>query len=365
MKVLHAAETIKGGVATVLKQLALSQCKDEEITRLLCLIPDDQVEELASIDRQYIKTFHRTGRNLSSFFAFFSTFISTVLKAKPDIVHLHSSFAGFLARIALFILWPLQRPKVIYCPHAFSFLMQGSGNKKKVFSALEKLMIAMTDAVVCVSEYERERAIEYGFPADKLHVIYNGVPIVDSRDVPANPYAADVLNMLFVGRFDYQKGFDILATVMKGLKGLPFQLTAVGGHVHSKESRHQGLVQTTYTGWLKSEALVPYFYHADVLVIPSRWEGFAMVPLEAMSYGLPVIASHCTSFPEMVKDGQTGFLFELNNPDALLKILLETSTSQWKVMGEAGKQFFLTKFTAENMIINTSALYKKVSGNYR
>lgn len=362
MRVLHAAETIKGGVATVLRQLMISQQDSNDIRSVTCLVPDDQVEEVNSIRPEHIVTFHRDGRNFSSFVRFFFGFASLVIKSKPDIVHLHSTFGGVLGRIALIFLWPVRRPKVIYCPHAFSFLMQGSVRKRKIFSFVEKMLIGMTDAIICVSEYERDKAITYGFPSNKLHVIYNGVPVVESEVQLASPYRDNVINLLFVGRFDYQKGFDILASAMTRLKGLPFHLTAVGGSVHSKDEIAKTVPQTTYTGWLKAEALAPYFQHADVLVIPSRWEGFAMVPLEAMSYGLPVIASNCTSFPEMIDEHRTGLLFDLQYPEMLASYLTDTPQEQWELMGKEAKKLFLSKFTADKMIKNTADLYKAVLG---
>jgi glycosyltransferase involved in cell wall biosynthesis len=360
MRVLHAAETIKGGVATVLRQLVINQQGSNDIRSVTCLVPDDQVDEVNTVKVENIVTFHRNGRNIASFMRFFVSFISLVVKNKPDIVHLHSTFGGVLGRIALILLWPIRRPKVIYCPHAFSFLMQGSTSKRKIFSFVEKMLIGITDAIICVSKYERDKAISYGFPANKLHVIYNGVPVVEHESISINPYQENVTNLLFVGRFDYQKGFDILATTMNQLQGLPFHLTAVGGGVHSKNEVTDTVPQTTYTGWLNAEALAPYFHHADILVIPSRWEGFAMVSLEAMSYGLPVIASNCTSFPEMVDENITGLLFDLQQPEMLVSYLTDTPKEQWELMGQEAKKLFLSKFTANRMIKNTADLYKTV-----
>ncbi|APS35976.1 MULTISPECIES: glycosyltransferase [Serratia] len=362
MRVLHAAETIKGGVATVLRQLMISQQDNTEIESLDCLVPDEQRDEVSAVRAENVTTFHRTGRNIASFIRFFIGFSSLLLRKNPHIVHLHSTFAGVLGRIALIMLWPIRRPKVIYCPHAFSFLMQGSEKQQKAFSLVEKALTGITDAIICVSEHERDKAIEYGFPAHKLHVIYNGVPAVANENTMANPYPENVLNLLFVGRFDYQKGFDILITAMESLRGHPIHLTAVGGGVHNKYAPADTAPQTTYTGWLNAEALEPYFRHADVLIVPSRWEGFAMVPLEAMSYGLPVIASNCTSFPEMIEDRRTGLLFDLQQPEMLVRYLIDTPKEDWKRMGQEAKQLFLLKFTAETMIGTTAALYKKVLG---
>lgn len=360
MKILHAAETIKGGVASVMRQLVTDQIEPGKKNKVHCIIPLDQREELKNIDDQYLMPYHRNGRGLSSFINFFFIFIKTVFKEKPDIVHLHSTFAGVMGRIALVFLRPLRHPKVVYCPHAFAFLMQSSEKKRKIYSFIEKILSKYTDAIICVSEYEKTKAIEVGLPPEKLRVVHNGVPQQEIKVTQANPYKADVCNVLFVGRFDFQKGFDILAEVMRSLEGRPFHLTAVGGAVHDENFNVGIMPQTTFTGWLDSDAMAPYFTYADVLVMPSRWEGFGMVPLEAMSYGLPVMATDCTSLPEVVKDSINGFLFEIQNSKEIVKRLINTPRDRWSSMGIEAKKSFLENFTADKMIYATFGIYKEL-----
>ncbi|HGU2189508.1 TPA: glycosyltransferase, partial [Escherichia coli] len=64
-----------------------------------------------------------------------------------------------------------------------------------------------------------------------------------------------------------------------------------------------------YAGWLSADKIRNEYKSADLIIIPSRWEGFAMVPLEAMSYGVPVIASDIGPFKEIIKHGVSGILF--------------------------------------------------------
>ncbi|HCT9095973.1 MULTISPECIES: glycosyltransferase [Serratia] len=358
MKILHVAETIKGGVATVLRQLAIEQSQDAQVEKIVCIVPDTQVKELMPLADDCIDIFRRSGRNIKSFFSLTLKLITNVYTLKPDVVHLHSTFAGVIGRIVIFLMYPLRRPKVIYCPHAFSFLMQGRSRYNNYFSKVERLLLPFTDAVICVSQFEKDKAVEYGFTPEKLHVVYNGVPEAEplSKNM-SNPYPEGKFNLLFVGRFDFQKGFDIFEKIMPILADNNCHLTAVGGAVHDSNFIPEKLPATTFTGWLSSDELKPYFEYADVLIIPSRWEGFAMVPLEAMSYGVPVIASNCTSFPEMVVDGETGRMFTFGHPEQVIQFLESTSDHDWKLMGENGRALFLSKFTATQMISKTKELY--------
>ncbi|RJF58409.1 glycosyltransferase family 1 protein [Serratia inhibens] len=360
MKILHVAETIKGGVATVLRQLAIEQSHDEKVSAIMCIVPDTQIQELHPLDKKHIITFKRSGRNVKSFLSFIANMIRNVYTLEPDIVHLHSTFSGVMGRLVLFFMYPIRRPKVVYCPHAFSFLMQGNLKYKNYFSRIERMLLPMTDAIICVSHYERNKSIEYGFPPEKLHVVYNGVPEVIGGGISEDPFPKDKVNLLFVGRFDFQKGFDVFERIMPALEKIGCHLTAVGEGVHNNGAFSKKLPATTYTGWLTAEQLKPYFEHSDVLIIPSRWEGFAMVPLEAMSYGLPVISSNCTSFPEMVVENITGYMFDFDHPEEIIGFLESNTKEDWQRMGSNGRALFLKKFTATNMIYNTKKIYSSL-----
>lgn len=166
-----------------------------------------------------------------------------------------------------------------------------------------------------------------------------------------------------MGRFDYQKGFDILLDAMMQLEGKPIVLTAIGSAVHGAEPP-KGIAQIIYTGWLSGDKLAPFFSYADVLVMPSRWEGFAMVALEAMSYGVPVLASNCSSFPEMIEHGYTGFLFETESTKSLVSYLENTEKETWKKFGNNAKVVFLEKYTATKMIEKTQVIYTSLLSGF-
>lgn len=353
MKVLHAAETIKGGVATVLKQIASSQINSNYNNKVICIVPDSQRNELDCMDDKNIVTFKRNRRDISAFVAFLCVFSKQLWKDKPDFVHLHSTFAGVLARIILFFMWPVRRPKVIYCPHAFSFLMVGTLTKRKMYIFIEKVLLRITDKVVCVSDFEYQEGVKAGLSKDKLITIHNGVP---AKTGIIKKDKTEKINLLFVGRFDFQKGYDLLIDAYRQCENNNFTLTIVGDSVN-QENEKVVLDNVTYTGWLAAKDIEDYFLAADALVIPSRWEGFAMVPLEAMSYSLPVIASNATSLPEVVIDGDTGFLFESGDANALAKIFSGLHHYDLFEMGAKGNKFFNENFTSQRMIEKTDELY--------
>jgi len=356
MKILHCAETIKGGVATVLKQIAAAQISSPECERIICLVPDSQREELHEIADENIITFKRKGRDLGSFIRLIKTFTRQLLKDKPDIVHLHSTFSGVLARLVLIVVYPIHRPKVVYCPHAFSFLMESSSLKQKCYVWIERFLSLITDKIICVSDYERNQAVRYGLNEKKLVVIHNGVP---QRDNAPRLNNENKIDLLFVGRLDFQKGYDLLVSAMKKINDPTIHLTIVGDSVNG-ETEKVALDNITYTGWIKSNELEKYFLKSDALVIPSRWEGFAMVPLEAMSYSLPVVASDSTSLPEVVHNNDSGFLFRSGDANDLRNKILALKDVDLTLMGEKGNKLFSKAFTSRSMIEKTALLYQQI-----
>ena len=82
-----------------------------------------------------------------------------------------------------------------------------------------------------------------------------------------------------------------------------------------------------------------------------------MVPLEAMSHGVPVIASNVSSLPEVVIPNQTGLLFTVGDSAELADLLLKTSATEWKTMGANARELHNSKFTVESMVADVMKVY--------
>ncbi|MCA1648580.1 MAG: glycosyltransferase family 4 protein [Chloroflexi bacterium] len=108
---------------------------------------------------------------------------------------------------------------------------------------------------------------------------------------------------------------------------------------------------------------VPALMHAiDVFVMPSIWEGFGLVLLEAMAAGRPIVASRVATIPEVVADGQTGLLVPAGDPLALATALAELAEQPDKAMrlGEAGRERLRRQFSVEKMVGDTELLYREL-----
>jgi glycosyltransferase involved in cell wall biosynthesis len=187
------------------------------------------------------------------------------------------------------------------------------------------------DHFLVISRQLRNWCANSGIPDEKITIIPNAPTVFPPTLADAltfaskkgeRSYASDrPLATLFAGRFDYQKGFDRLHPIVAGLRerNVPFQLTMLGRPVLTQsEPPPVGPDVRQLPSTSNAEVLATHYAMADVVLLPSRWEGVPLVILEAMAFGAIVIATNVGAIGEVVQDGRTGFLIDPNLPEARL-----------------------------------------------
>lgn len=345
--VLHCAETIKGGIATYLRDLLPLQCQSWGSGAVVVLIPASQRAELVAPDGVRVECYDDQGSRPLNALRLALRVCSLYRSLRPQVIHLHSTFAGAMTRPLLWL--GRCRAKVIYCAHGWAWDRPMSPLKTRLVQWFERLQAYLCDAVVCISEHERCTALAAGLPAARLHVVTNAVAAVAplAEPVPAH-WPQDKLRMLFVGRFDRQKGIDLLYQALPQLNGEVHALLA-GGAVLADSELPQPPANASVLGWLTPGQLQTLFAEADLLVVPSRWEGFGLIATEAMRASLAVLASRVGGLGEIVVDGQTGALVEPGDTAALVNALRRYSREQWQQMGQAGRQRFEQQFVMDRL----------------
>jgi glycosyltransferase involved in cell wall biosynthesis len=169
--------------------------------------------------------------------------------------------------------------------------------------------------------------------------------------------------LIFVGRHDRQKGLDYLLDVFCGADLPGIHLHIVGAPVLGRSG---GIRQTkypsniTFYGWKSRNAVSSMIAAADALIMPSRWEGFGLVALEAMRVGKPVLASRRGALAEIVEHGRTGMHFDLDHPSELRDILFGLRKKNLAEMGKAARSKFLHSFTSDRLNGELIALYRNL-----
>lgn len=357
MKILHIAESIKGGVATYINEIGPYQTDRYGDGNVYFLIPEADTDYLPSTQAKQLIAFKGKRRSPITMLRFMFSALLNIYQIKPDIIHLHSTFAGALVRLPFLC---LPKPcKFIYCAHGYAFLMDISDWKKKLYAVIEKILAWRTDVIINISHHEGFEAIKAGLPKDKLVTITNGLSPLPSTVQTAGLERGDI-KLLFVGRFDRQKGFDILLDLFRKLEGLSsLHLYVAGGSVLEGQDLSDIPENVTLLGWLPGAQLASYYKAVDALIVPSRWEGFGLVAVEAMRAEKAVIASNRGALAEIVLHKKTGLIF---NPDKSLElenILITLRKEDLAVYGKAGKKRFLDLYTAERLNKELTDLYDK------
>jgi glycosyltransferase involved in cell wall biosynthesis len=315
VKILHVAETIKGGVATYLGDLCREQISSGRFLDVKVLCPFEQSSELSKDLIGYVYTIGN-GRSLGSVARFTLALLNAVKDYKPDVIHLHSSIAGGIGRI---LLWH-RRSQLHYCPHGLALDAQNSAMSKFMISLTEGILSKFCATIICISEYEYNQLQSIGVTNRKLKLIPNAISTELITVLPRKNIKAT--RFLFVGRLDKQKGFDLLVKAFNVLGRKDISLDVVGERVvNLTESDQSKTSNINFLGWLSREQVFKQMSLADFLVMPSRWEGFGLVAAEAIASGLPVIASSAGALPSVVHNGVDGIIFTTGDIVSLVKAI--------------------------------------------
>lgn len=215
-----------------------------------------------------------------------------VREAEPDLVHLHSSKAGFAGRLAL-----RGRRPTIFQPHAWSFDAV-RGPVRPAAIAWERSAARWAAIVLCVSPSERQHGVDAGIHAN-WRVVPNGVDVSSWPEISDDERSAtrkrlglaDLPTVVCVGRLTRQKGQDVLLAAWTAVREqVPqAQLVLVGDGPDLEALREQAGGEVVFAGHRTNVA--EWLAAADVAVFPSRWEGMSIGLLEAMACGRSIVAT--------------------------------------------------------------------------
>ena len=363
IRVMHITETIKGGVATYLNEIYASQEEFVGQENLFFTSPDDSVDQLSFFVPKEFQFNSKGKRSLRYFFRYYK-FISRVInRVNPDVVHVHGTFSGLFSRVHKIL--NFKRHKIIYSPHGWSFLMDVGKVRKIIYFIIEYLLQFFLYKAISNSKNEYNFSINNGISVKRSELIYNAIGsdilCYDNHDIAK--IDNDKINLLFVGRFDFAKGLDLLLDAFNSLDNNKYFLHIAGCSVNGDLSiKLTNSKNIECYGWLNAGELSNLYRQVDVVVIPSRSEGFGYVALEAMKYSKAVIASRRGALPELVIDTYNGYLFDINNIEALKEIILRLSKDSLRVMGEYGYKLFQEKFSSREMNEKTLNLYIQALG---
>ena len=255
--------------------------------------------------------------------------------AQYDLVHSHYWLSAPVA-VGLAHRWQLPLVTMFHTLGRMKNQVSEDGHEREHASRLDVEQVAMhaSDLLVAASPTDMEQMVSlYGAVPSRIRIVPGGVDTELFRPLARQPARAALgfgpeKQLLFVGRIQRLKGLDLLLQSFRKLldgwrHGPSPRLTIVGGGVPDEEPNPEsveivrlkrvaeelgldGLVR--FAGAVPHDELPSYYSAADVVVVPSLYESFGLVALEAMACGTPVVASRVGGLQWTVRDGKTGYL---------------------------------------------------------
>lgn len=294
-----------------------------------------------------------------------------------DIVHVHTAKAGIIGRVAA---WLAGVSTVVYTSHGFSFHPYLSSLRVWFYALLERSAARLCDVITVVSDAVRNRGLAFRVaPPEKIRVISNGVD-TDRFD----PVKYEGERLIVRREWGLQPDAVVLGTLCRLVpdKGLDCLLRAIAILVRGHQEVHcvicgDGLLRNSlenmarelniskhviFTGYRRD---IPRLLAAlDVFILPTRREGFGLSFVEAMSMEVPVIGSRISPLTELIVDGKTGFLAEVDSPEAFVAVAsrLVASKDLRCQMGKAGRAHVIEKFGQRRMCEAYERLFLEYHG---
>lgn len=203
--------------------------------------------------------------------------------------------------------------------------------------------IDCVDRFACITDFQRRKLIEAGFPEKKLLVIPNSMD--------AGPTAAPALGsyVAYSGRISREKGVDMIIETARKHPEIPFK---IAGAVRDKDLVADLPSNVELVGYLNAAELADFYSQARFIVMASRWyEGFPMTILESASYSKPTIAPNHGGFTEIIGSGQDaiGLLFTPGDPASLENaiVTLWNNPEETLRLGAKARQKLLSNYSTE------------------
>jgi glycosyltransferase involved in cell wall biosynthesis len=191
--------------------------------------------------------------------------------------------------------------------------------------------LAQADAVIVASQFVRHTLERHQACSVPIHVLPYGAPPPTTK--PMRNHSSGPLRVLFVGSLGQRKGISYLLEAVSQL-GDAVSLTLIGRPTTTScDPLNAALQRHNWIPSLPHGAILEQMRQHDVLVFPSLFEGFGLVLTEALSQGLPVIASPNTAAPELIRDGVEGFIVPIRDSAAVAQRLTELTTNQELLSG--------------------------------
>ncbi len=330
------------------------------ISSQMCLkiMEESDKFEVRSVKINYSKEFNDVGNfawsKVTGFFRTAGQIISTTLKFKPELVYFMPATAGFaLIRDFLFsMILKLLNKNIIF--HLRTQITENEKNDR-IKNILFKT--AFKNARVIVLGKKLETEVQPYFQKEKIFTLPNAIEKkltdIEFKKTEEKRRRHSTLRLVFLSNMMKSKGWpDVLeAAGILHAHNISFVLNFAGSWPSDREKnefyeivdKYSIAENTNYIGYVNDEQKHELLANSDILIFPSKNEAFGRVVIEAMEYGIPVVASKTGSIPEIIIHQKTGFLS--SSPNDIANCVTELQDVELRIkMGRLARQRFLSTY---------------------
>jgi glycosyltransferase involved in cell wall biosynthesis len=300
-----------------------------------------------------------------------------IRRERPQILHTHTAKAGTVGRVAALLAGSRRPPIVVHTFHGHVLRGYFGPLRSLFFRVLERRLAARTTALVAVSPQVRDDLVALRVaPRERFVVIRLGIEL-DERVAPDLDGRAESRRYLgiaddrfavgWIGRMTGVKRTDDVLAAFKQLRdsGVDAVLCLVGDGPDRKQLEQRahelGVVRDTlFLGY--QEDVAPFYAAFDALVLPSGNEGTPVSAIEALAAGRPVVATRVGGVPDVVREGEDGFLVEAGATDELADRLarLARDPELRQRMGNAGRSRVVPRYAVDRLVDDVDRLYREL-----
>jgi glycosyltransferase involved in cell wall biosynthesis len=300
-----------------------------------------------------------------------------IRKERPQILHTHTAKAGTVGRVAARLAGSRKPPIVVHTFHGHVLRGYFGPVRTLLFRLLERWLAAGTTALIAVSPQVRDDLVSLGVaPRERFVVIRLGIEL-DERVAPEENGRGESRRYLgipgdrfavgWIGRMTAVKRTDDVLIAFKSLRdsGVDAVLCMVGDgpdRLPLEQRAHElGVARdTVFLGY--QEDVAPFYAAFDVLVLPSGNEGTPVTVIEALAAERPVVATRVGGVPDIVRDGEDGFLVEAGATEDLADRLgrLARDPALRARMGKKGRERVLPRYAVKRLVDDVDELYRSL-----
>jgi glycosyltransferase involved in cell wall biosynthesis len=300
-----------------------------------------------------------------------------IRRVRPHILHTHTAKAGAVGRLAALLAADARPPIVVHTFHGHVLRGYFDPVRTAGFRLLERWLARMSTALVAVSPQVRDDLVALGVaPRERFVVVRLGIELeqrvaaeLDGRDESRRilGIAPDRFAVGWIGRMTGVKRTEDVLRAFRRLRdrGVDACLCMIGDGPDrpaiERRAHELGVMRDTlFLGY--QEDVAPYYAAFDAMILPSINEGTPVSAIEALAAGRPVVATRVGGVPDVVREGEDGFLVDPGDVDALAERLarLAADPALRERLGAAGRARVIPRYSVERLVDDMDRLYRSL-----